>query len=79
MSDIMGEVATATGNAILQIANTGFTETGGARPVNLAIPRVGIVLTDGHSNNREDTVTASEAARNLSIKLFALARNWWWN
>ena len=64
--------STATGDAILLVANTGFTETGGARPVNLAIPRVGIVLTDGHSNEGVDVVTASEAARNLSIELFAL-------
>ena len=64
--------STATGDAILLMANTGFTETGGARPLNLAIPRVGIVLTDGHSNAGADVVTASEAARNLSIELFAL-------
>ena len=63
---------TATGEGILFVANTGFTETYGARPSSLAIPRIGIVLTDGHSNEGVDVVTASEAARSLSIELFAL-------
>lgn len=64
--------ATATGDGILYAANIGFTEAYGARPSNLAIPRTGIVLTDGQSNRGVDVTIASEAARNLSIELFAL-------
>ena len=63
---------TATGDGILYAANTGFTEASGARPSNLAIPRIGIVLTDGGSNRGEDVATASEAARSLSVELFSL-------
>lgn len=63
---------TATGEGILLMANTGFTETRGARPLNLAIPRVGIVFTDGHSNGAVDVGIAAVAARDLSIELFAL-------
>ena len=63
---------TATGDAILLMANTGFTAASGARPVNLAIPRIGIVVTDGHSNEGVDVVTAAETARGLLIELFAL-------
>ena len=64
--------STATGDGILFAANTGFTEAGGARPSNLAVPHIGIVLTDGHSNEGVDVVTASTIARSLSIELFAL-------
>ena len=64
--------STATGDGILFAANTGFTEAGGARPSNLAIPRIGIVLTDGHSNRGVDVVNASAVARDLSVELFAL-------
>ena len=63
---------TATGDAILLMANTGFTESRGARPVNLAIPRVGIVLTDGNSNRGVNVTIASRTARDLMIELFAL-------
>ena len=57
MPHIMMEVQ-LTGDGILFAANTGFTEVGGARPSNLAIPRIGIVLTDGHSNRGVDVVNA---------------------
>ena len=70
--------STATGDGILFAANTGFTEAGGARPSNLAIPRIGIVLTDGHSNQGVDVVNASAVARDLSVQLFALGI-WQWN
>ena len=63
---------TATGDGILLVANTGYTEASGARSTNLAIPRIAIVLTDGRSNRGVDVVTASEAARSSSIELFAL-------
>ena len=65
--------STATGDGILFAANTGFTEASGARPSNLAIPHIGIVLTDGHSTQGDEyLVNASTVARDLSIELFAL-------
>ena len=63
--------ATATGNAIMHMVKTGFTEAKGARPPNLAIPRVGIVLTDGESNTGVDVRVAAQAARDKSIEMFA--------
>ena len=67
-----GVGSTATGDGILLMANTGFTEPHGARSSDLAIPHIGIVLTDGGSNHGVDVGIASEAARGLSIELFAL-------
>ena len=63
--------ATATGDAIKRMVNTGFTEARGARSPDLAIPRVGIVMTDGKSNTGIDVHTAAQAARNKSIEMFA--------
>ena len=62
---------TATGDAIMLMVKTGFTEAKGARPPNLAIPRVGIVLTDGKSNTGVDVRVAAQAARDKSIEMFA--------
>jgi len=63
--------STATGDGINLMTYTGFTEAYGARPLNLAVPRVGLVLTDGNSNFGINVVTASQCARNQSITLFA--------
>ena len=62
----------ATGDAIMLMVNTGFTEERGARPSHLAIPHVGIVVTDGRMNEGVDVHTAAQAARDKSIELFAL-------
>ena len=62
---------TATGDAIKLMVERGFTEASGARPPNLAIPRVGIVLTDGVSNTGFDVCVAAQRARNQSIEMFA--------
>ena len=62
---------TATGDAIKFMVERGFTEASGARPPNLAIPRVGIVLTDGESNTGVDVHVAAQAARDKSIEMFA--------
>ena len=62
---------TATGDAIMLMVNNGFTEARGARPPKLAIPRVGIVLTDGNSNAGRDVRGAAQAARDKSIEMFA--------
>ena len=62
---------TATGDAIMLMVNTGFTEERGARPSHLAIPRVGIVVTDGIQNEGVDVHIAAQAARDKSIEMFA--------
>ena len=63
---------TATGDAIMRMVKTGFTEANGARPPKFAIPRVGIVLTDGESNTGSiDVRTAAQTARDKSIEMFA--------
>ena len=63
--------ATATGDAIKWAVKTGFTEERGARSLDLAIPRVAIVITDGECNTGIDVHIAAQAARNKSIELFA--------
>ena len=62
---------TATGDAIKLMVERGFTEASGARPPNLAIPRVGIVLTDGESNIGFNVCVEAQRARNQSIEMFA--------
>ena len=47
------------------MANTGFTEARGALPLDLAIPHVGIVLTDGEVNEGVDVHIAAQAANPL--------------
>ena len=55
---------TATGDAIQLMVERGFTEASGASPPSLAIPHVGIVLTDGVSNTGMDVCVAAQGARN---------------
>ena len=63
---------TATGDAIQLMVERGFTEASGAHLPSLAIPRVGIVLTDGVSNTGlMDVCVAAQRARNQSIQMFA--------
>ena len=65
------ESSTATGDAILLMANTGFTEQHGARSVDNAVPRVAMVLTDGESNQGTSVSEAAKIARDKSIKIHA--------
>ena len=65
-------LTTATGEAIMLMVNTGFTEARGARPPHLAIPCVGIVLTGGATNEGLDVRVAAQAARYKSIEMFAI-------
>ena len=65
-------LTTATVEAIMLMVNNGFTEARGARPPHLAIPRIGIVLTGGATNEGLDVHVAAQAARHKSIKMFAV-------
>ena len=65
-------LTTATGDAIMLMVNNSFTEARGARSPHLAIPRVGIVLTGGVTNEELDVYVAAQAARYKSIEMFAV-------
>ena len=60
---------TATGDAILLMTKTGFTEQHGARAVGCAVPHVAIILTDGVSNTGMKVATAANFARKQSIEM----------
>ncbi|KAE9418454.1 hypothetical protein Angca_009775 [Angiostrongylus cantonensis] len=61
---------TRTGAAIEHVVNEAFSEKRGARPLSDRIARIGIVITDGRS---QDGVTmAAENARRRNVQLFAV-------
>ena len=64
--------STDTAAAIDLLRQSGFTSTNGGRPESQAIPRVGIVITDGYSNSFSETVTAAQNAHDDDITLFAV-------
>ena len=65
------KTTTATGDAIRLMVES-FTEEKGVRPPDLAVPRIGIVLTDGESNaGSVDVHKAAQTARDKSIEMFA--------
>ena len=58
--------------AINLLRTYGFTSTNGGRPQSQAIPRVAVVITDGHSNSYTATVTAAQNAHDAGITIFAV-------
>ncbi|XP_053288841.1 matrilin-2 [Pleuronectes platessa] len=61
---------TMTGLAIQYTMETAFTEEEGARPTNLHIPRIAMIVTDGRP---QDTVEEPAAqARQVGIQIFAI-------
>ena len=62
---------TDTAEAITLLRQSGFTLENGGRPVSQAVPRVGVVITDGRSNFAT-TAAAAQSAHNESIILFAV-------
>ena len=63
---------TNTAAAINLLRTNGFTSTNGGRPQSQAIPRVAVVITDGHSNSYTATVTAAQNAHDEDITIFAV-------
>ena len=63
---------TNTAGAIDLLRQSGFTSLNGGRPESQAIPRVGVVITDGYSNSYSATVTAAQSAHDDDIILFAV-------
>lgn len=49
-----------------------FSTGNGARPLEQAHPRVGIVLTDGQSNYPSQTIMAALRAHDADITMFAI-------
>lgn len=63
---------TNTAGALDGMRTIGFSTSKGARSSSQGIPRIGIVITDGHSNNYHATVTAANNAHNAGIIVFAI-------
>ena len=63
---------TNTAGALDAIRTEAFTVSSGARPVNQGVPRVVIVVTDGHSSNNSATITAAMNLHAAGIIAFAV-------
>ncbi|KAM9353143.1 matrilin-2-like [Symphorus nematophorus] len=61
---------TMTGLAIQYTMETSFTEEEGARPANLHIPRIAMIVTDGRPQDTVEEVAAQ--ARQAGIQIFAI-------
>jgi len=63
---------TNTAAALDLLVQQGFTIANGARPLSQQVPRIGIVVTDGNSDNSAATATAAANARSAGITLIAI-------
>ncbi|XP_051261178.1 matrilin-2-like [Dicentrarchus labrax] len=61
---------TMTGLAIEYTMETSFTEEDGARPANLHIPRIAMIVTDGRPQDTVEEIAAQ--ARQAGIQIFAI-------
>ncbi|XP_035528183.1 matrilin-2-like isoform X2 [Morone saxatilis] len=61
---------TMTGLAIQYTMETSFTEEDGARPANLHIPRIAMIVTDGRPQDTVEEIAAQ--ARQAGIQIFAI-------
>ncbi|XP_028281321.1 matrilin-2-like isoform X2 [Parambassis ranga] len=61
---------TMTGLAIQYTMETAFTEEQGARPLNLLIPRIAMIVTDGRPQDTVEEIAAQ--ARQTGIQIFAI-------
>ncbi|XP_056142932.1 matrilin-2-like [Lampris incognitus] len=61
---------TMTGLAIQYTMDTAFTEAEGARPLNLYIPRIAMIVTDGRPQDSVEEAAAQ--ARHSGIQIFAI-------
>ncbi|TMS10606.1 Matrilin-2 [Larimichthys crocea] len=61
---------TMTGLAIQYTMETSFTEEDGARPANLQIPRIAMIVTDGRPQDTVEEIAAQ--ARQAGIQIFAI-------
>ena len=70
ISKLDGGTNTALG--IDNMVQHGFSEKTGARPKSMGHPRVGIVLTDGQSDNKLLTELAAKRAQEADITLISV-------
>lgn len=63
---------TNTHLALDEMTSRAFTTAHGARPVSQGHPRVGIVVTDGKSNDQPKTMAAALRAHNAALTVFAV-------
>ena len=63
---------TNTAAALNQLVDEAFLESNGGRPLTEGFPRVGIVVTDGISNDEEATMQAAAKAHAADITMFAI-------
>ena len=63
--------STNTGAALTTLLSE-FSTVNGARPLQEGIPRVAIVVTDGHSNSRTATITAANNLHANNIIVYAV-------
>lgn len=69
----VGRVSTNTSGAILTVRGSVFTDSGGARPLQSAFPRVVILITDGRSNIDEKlTIPSARALHRDGVVVFAV-------
>ncbi|XP_063342555.1 matrilin-2 [Pelmatolapia mariae] len=61
---------TMTGLAIQYTMETAFTEEHGARPMNLHIPRIAMIVTDGRPQDTVEEIAAQ--ARQAGMQIFAI-------
>lgn len=61
---------TMTGLAIQYTMETAFSEAEGARPANLHIPRISMIVTDGRPQDTVEEIAAE--AREAGIQIFAI-------
>ena len=64
--------STNTAGALIAVRSQAFTEANGARPASEGVPRVVVVITDAHSNNRVATLGAARGLHNEGYIVFAV-------
>ena len=64
--------STYTGDALNAVRSYAFTEANGARPASEGIPKVVVVITDGHSHDPSVVVAAATALHNEGYIVFAI-------
>ena len=63
---------TNTAAALNQLVDFAFLASNGGRPLSQGFPRVGIVVTDGQSNDRTATLRAASRAHDADLTMFAI-------
>ena len=65
-------IGTNTSGALEDVRIKGFVEANGARPRELGVPRIAIVVTDGRSFEPAKTVVSAERLHNDSVLVYAI-------